>query len=126
MARNEGSPDWMRQEYAERDTRGSRQQPHSYVTSDLSPLHAAAREESVAFPRSVITGVKIIAWLMLLNTSIGVAFVMVSLFPPSGTETGFGSVVTAGDYFSIGRIFVSLVVGLIIAIGVWKIVETSD
>lgn len=125
MARNEGPPDWMREEYRQQESRGNRAQVQSYVKTDLSSLHAEERLRDSAFPKSVVTGVKIIAWLMLLNTSIGAAFVVVSMFPPRGTELGFGTVVTFDDYFTFGRMLISLILGVLLAIGIWKIVDSE-
>lgn len=126
MSTSESPPNWMQGGPQQRQPRGRTQQSTSYVKADLRSLHEEERMAASSFPQSVVTGVKIIAWLMLLNTSIAGSFIVVSMFPPRGTETGFGTVIAAEDYFSIGRILISLVMGVIIAIGVWKVVEASD
>lgn len=141
MVRNEGPPDWMQERESERESRGHRQQPAAYIKSDISqvrrqwsPTPDLGRKDDAGemeFPQSVITGVKIIAGLMLLNTWFAFSFGMVSLFEPAGTEMqdSFSgrtySEVSISDYFSFWRVFISGIIAIALSAITWKVVSDS-
>lgn len=135
MSQETARPAWMS---AGKDSKGepvgSRSQPQNYVKTNMAQSETRTtwprdrREHDASFPSSVVTGVKIIAWLMLLNTCIGAAFMLVSMVTPEGTSfrgtygTEFNEV-TLADYFTTGRLLISTGIGILLSVIVWKIVE---
>lgn len=121
------TPRWIEEERSDRVARAASVQPSTYIKSDLSGFPAPATEQTnsrSSVPASVVKGVKIIAWLLMLNTFIGTGFVIVSMFEPEGTTSSLGTtIVTLDDYLTPIRSLISLAIGVGLSVLLWNLVD---
>lgn len=121
-------PSWMDSSNP-KISQGSRQQRQSYIKTDLPAPQQAKQTRNPTDP-SLLAGVLISAWILMLSFWFSAVVGLLSaLFPPNSKtiEAGFSSisVIDTSDYFSFGRVLVGLGLALALSVGTWVVVRGS-